>query len=289
VNNLVRWANYNFQEQHFRFVVSRQMTNERTQGSQSLTGKTAIITGGASGIGLAIATAFAGQGAAVWIVDQNKKGAASAAKGIASSGGKAQAIGCDVSEAKSVRKTFESIFKRGPVYILVNCAGVAHVGTAGSTSDEDFDRVMRINVRGLYLCTRATVEHLKQQGGGVILNMASIAGMAGLPDRFAYSASKGAVLAMTYSVARDYLNDGIRCNAISPARVHTPFVDGFVAKNYPGHEAEMMEKLGRAQPLGRMAEPVEVASLAVWLCSDEATFVTGANYPLDGGYLNLRG
>jgi NAD(P)-dependent dehydrogenase (short-subunit alcohol dehydrogenase family) len=265
------------------------MNNERTQGSHSLFGKTAIITGGASGIGLAIASAFAGQGAAVWIVDQNKKGAATAAKSIASSGGKAQALECDVSDAKSVRKTFESIFKRGPVYILVNCAGVAHVGTAGSTTEEDFDRILRINVRGLYLCTRATVEHLKQHGGGVILNMASIAGMAGLPDRFAYSTSKGAVLAMTYSVARDYLNDGIRCNAISPARVHTPFVDGFVAKNYPGREAEMMEELGRAQPVGRMAEPAEVASLAVWLCSDEATFVTGANYPLDGGYLNLRG
>jgi NAD(P)-dependent dehydrogenase (short-subunit alcohol dehydrogenase family) len=110
-----------------------------------------------------------------------------------------------------------------------------------------------------------------------------------LPDRFAYSTSKGAVLAMTFSVARDYLGDKIRCNAISPARVHTPFVDGFVAKNYPGREREMMEELGRAQPVGRMAEPEEVASLAVWLCSDEAGFVTGVNYPLDGGYMNLRG
>jgi len=262
------------------------MTDEGLKGARGLIGKTAIITGGASGIGLAIATAFARQGAAVSIVDQNEAGARAAAEGI---GGAASAFGCDVSDAERVRETFEAIFVRGRVDILVNCAGVAHVGTVESTSEEDFDRIMRINVRGVYLCTRAVVGHMKERGGGVILNMASIAGMAGLPDRFAYSTSKGAVLAMTFSVARDYLGARIRCNAISPARVHTPFVDGFVAKNYPGREAEMMETLGRAQPVGRMAEPEEVASLAVWLCSDEAGFVTGANYPLDGGYMNLRG
>ncbi|HEX4312060.1 MAG TPA: SDR family oxidoreductase [Acidobacteriaceae bacterium] len=264
------------------------MTNAIAPASRLLNGKTAIITGGASGIGLAIARAFAAHGARVFILDRNDDGAAAAAKEINAEGGKAEARGCDVSEAKSVRKAFESIFKLGPVQLLVNCAGVAHVGTVSSTDEDDFDRVMRINVRGMYLSIRATIEHMKQQGGGVILNMASIAASAGLPDRFAYSTSKGAVLAMTYSVARDYLDDKIRCNAISPARVHTPFVDGFVAKNYPGREAEMMEKLGKAQPIGRMAEPEEVASLAVWLCSDEATFVTGANYPLDGGFVNLR-
>ena len=258
------------------------------QAEKVLSGKTAIVTGGASGIGLAIAQAFARQGAAVFILDQNETGAAEAARGIAASGGGAQGLACDVSDAGSVRRAFDSIVQRGPVHILVNCAGIAHVGTAASTSEEDFDRIMRINVRGVYLCTRAVLDPMKQQGGGVILNMASIAATAGLPDRFAYSTSKGAVLAMTFSVARDYLGDKIRCNAISPARVHTPFVDGFVAKNYPGHEAEMMEKLGRAQPIGRMAEPDEVASLAVWLCSDEASFVTGANYPLDGGFVNLR-
>lgn len=258
------------------------------QAAQLLSGKTAIITGGASGIGLAIAQAFAQQGAAVFILDQNQSGASEAARNIVGSGGAAQAVSCDVSDSANVRAAFDSIFARGRVHILVNCAGIAHVGSATSTSEEDFDRIMRINIRGVYLCTRAVLDPMKQQGGGVILNMASIAGMAGLPDRFAYSTSKGAVLAMTYSVARDYLKDGIRCNAISPARVHTPFVDGFVAKNYPGREAEMMEELGQAQPIGRMAEPGEVASLAVWLCSDESSFVTGANYPLDGGFMNLR-
>jgi NAD(P)-dependent dehydrogenase (short-subunit alcohol dehydrogenase family) len=262
------------------------MSDEGLQGARGLSGKTAIITGGASGIGLAIATAFARQGAAVCVVDRNEAGARAAAERI---GGSTSAFGCDVSDAESVREAFAAIFARGRVDILVNNAGVAHVGTVESTSEEDFDRILRINVRGVYLCTRAVVGHMKERGGGVILNMASIAAIAGLPDRFAYSTSKGAVLAMTFSVARDYLGDKIRCNAISPARVHTPFVDGFVAKNYPGREAEMMEELGRAQPVGRMAEPEEVASLAVWLCSDEASFVTGANYPLDGGYMNLRG
>jgi 2-keto-3-deoxy-L-fuconate dehydrogenase len=263
--------------------------SEATVGvSRLLIGKTAIITGGASGIGLAIARAFAAQGAAVFLVDQNEQGATAAALSIGESGGWARALGCDVSDGPSVRRAFGPVFARGPVDILVNCAGVAHVGTAGTTSEEDFDRILRINVRGVYLCTRAVLDPMKRQGGGVILNLASIAASAGLPDRFAYSTSKGAVLAMTFSVARDYLGDKIRCNAISPARVHTPFVDGFVAKNYPGREAEMMETLGRAQPIGRMAEPREVASLAVWLCSDEAGFVTGANYPLDGGFVNLR-
>jgi NAD(P)-dependent dehydrogenase (short-subunit alcohol dehydrogenase family) len=258
------------------------------QTTRVLDSKTAIITGAASGIGLAIARAFAQQGAAVFIVDLNQAGAAEAARNIGASGGTAQALQCDVSDSKSVHAAFDSAFQRGPVHILVNCAGIAHVGTASSTSEEDFDRILRINVRGVYLCTRAALDPMKQQGGGVILNMASIAGMAGLPERFAYSTSKGAVLAMTYSVARDYLKDRIRCNAISPARVHTPFVDGFVAKNYPGRETEMMETLGQAQPIGRMAQPDEVASLAVWLCCDESSFVTGANYPLDGGFMNLR-
>jgi NAD(P)-dependent dehydrogenase (short-subunit alcohol dehydrogenase family) len=265
------------------------MSEETLRGSGPLGGKTAIITGGASGIGLAIAKAFAREGARVFVVDRNKEGATAAARGIVVSGGTAEAAGCDVSDAENVGRVFGEIFGRGRVEILVNCAGVAHVGTVSSTSEEDFDRIMRVNVRGVYLCTRAVVEHMKAQGGGTILNIASIAASAGLPERFAYSASKGAVLAMTYSVARDCLADKIRCNAISPARVHTPFVDGFVAKNYPGREAEMMEELGQAQPMGRMGRPEEVASLAVWLCSDEAGFVTGVDYPMDGGFMNLRG
>ncbi|HTX35960.1 MAG TPA: SDR family oxidoreductase [Bryobacteraceae bacterium] len=258
-------------------------------GPRRLAGKTAIVTGGASGIGRAIATAFAREGAAVWIVDRDEAGGRAAAGEIAAGDGTAEARACDVADGESVRRVFAEVFARGRLQILVNCAGIAHVGTVTSTSEEDFDRILRVNVRGVYLCTRAAVEHMRWQGGGAILNIASIAASTGLPDRFAYSTSKGAVLAMTYSVARDCLREGIRCNAISPARVHTPFVDGFVAKNYPGREAEMMQKLGEAQPVGRMGKPEEVAGLAVWLCSEEASFVTGVDYLMDGGYVNLRG
>jgi NAD(P)-dependent dehydrogenase (short-subunit alcohol dehydrogenase family) len=144
-------------------------------------------------------------------------------------------------------------------------------------------------VKGFYNCMHAVVGHMKKSGGGVIVNLASIAGSSGLPDRFAYSMSKGAVVAMTYSVARDYLAHNIRCNCISPARVHTPFVDGYLRKTYPGREKEMFEKLAKSQPIGRMGEPAEVASLALFLCSDEAGFITGVDYPIDGGFFNLRG
>lgn len=255
----------------------------------SLSSKTAVVTGGASGIGLAIAKAFVRQGAAVHILDRNSADAHAAAERLAASGGQAAAHTCDVTDANSVRQTFAAIFDHGRVHILVNNAGVAHVGNLATTSEDDFDRVLRVNVRGVYLCMRAIVDHMKSHGGGVILNMASIAATAGLPDRFAYSTSKGAVVAMTLSVARDYLRDGIRCNAISPARVHTPFVDGFVAKNYLGREQEMLERLSAAQPIGRMAQPEEVANLAVYLCSDEASFVTGQDYSFDGGFMNIRG
>jgi 2-keto-3-deoxy-L-fuconate dehydrogenase len=188
-----------------------------------------------------------------------------------------------------VKTFFQQVFERERLSILINNAGVSHIGTVETTTEEDFDRVIRVNVKGYYYCMQACVGHMKDKGGGVILNMASIAGSSGLPDRFAYSTSKGAVIAMTYSVARDYLRDNIRCNCLSPARVHTPFVDGYLRKTYPGREQEMLEKLSRAQPIGRMAEPDEVASLALFLCSDEASFITGVDYPLDGGFFNLRG
>jgi 2-keto-3-deoxy-L-fuconate dehydrogenase len=194
-----------------------------------------------------------------------------------------------VTRPEEVSDRFRQITGHERLSILVNNAGVSHIGTVESTSEEDFDRTLRVNVKGFYNCIRSCIGAIKASGGGVILNMASIAGSAGIADRFAYSVSKGAVIAMTYSVARDYLAHNIRCNCISPARVHTPFVDGFLKKTYPGREREMFEKLSQAQPIGRMAEPEEVAALALFLCSDEASFLTGVDYPLDGGFTNLRG
>ena len=162
------------------------------------------------------------------------------------------------------------------------------MGRLDNTSVADLDRLYAVNVRGTFLCMQAALPRLMERGGGSIVNLASIAATAGLSDRLAYSMTKGAVLAMTLSVARDYLSAGIRCNSISPARVHTPFVDGFIAKNYPGQEATKLEEFARAQPIGRMGKPEEVAALALYLCSDEASFATGTDYPIDGGFLRLR-
>jgi 2-keto-3-deoxy-L-fuconate dehydrogenase len=194
-----------------------------------------------------------------------------------------------VTNQDEVRTIFKELSQRGHIDTLVNNAGISHIGTLETTSERDFERVFQVNVKGFYNCMLAAVEHMKANGGGVILNMASIAGSSGLADRFAYSTSKGAVIAMTYSVAKDYLEHNIRCNCISPARVHTPFVDGYLRQHYPGKEAEMFGKLANSQPVGRMAEPDEVASLALFLCSDAASFLTGVDYPLDGGFFNLRG
>jgi 2-keto-3-deoxy-L-fuconate dehydrogenase len=226
---------------------------------------------------------------AIRILDISLDDAKATCRQITSQGGNASACQCDVTDRQQVQAVFQQLFERERLSILVNNAGVSHIGTVESTTEEDFDAVLRVNVKGFYHCMKACVGHMKAKGGGVILNMASIAGSAGLADRFAYSTSKGAVIAMTYSVARDYLIDNIRCNCISPARVHTPFVEGYLRKAYPGREHEMFEKLAQAQPIGRMAEPDEVASLALFLCSDEAAFITGVDYPLDGGFFNLRG
>lgn len=251
----------------------------------SLKGKSAIITGGGSGIGKAISLLFAKQGAYVHVVELNADAAAQTVAEIEAEGGKAAAHGCDVTSQAAVVAAFEQI---ADIDILVNNAGIAHIGRADNTSEADFTRVFDVNVKGAYNCLYAAIPAMKRKGKGVVLNMASIGALVGLTDRFAYSMSKGAIYAMTLSVARDYMAEGIRCNSISPARVHTPFVDGFIAKNYAGQEAEIFDKLSKSQPIGRMGKPEEVASLALYLCSDEAGFVTGNDYPLDGGFIKLN-
>jgi NAD(P)-dependent dehydrogenase (short-subunit alcohol dehydrogenase family) len=250
-----------------------------------LNNKTAIITGGGSGIGKAVALTFARQGATVHVLDVNQDNAAQTVEEITSAGGQAFSLTCDVTNQQEVVEKFQGI---GKFDILVNSAGVSHIGKADTTPEQDFDRVFQVNVKGVYNCLFAAIPLMKENGGGAILNLGSIAANLGLPDRFAYSMSKGAVQAMTLSVAKDYLHDNIRCNSISPARVHTPFVDGFLAKNYPGQEAEMFEKLSKTQPIGRMAKPDEISKLVLYLCSDEASFITGNDYPIDGGFVKLN-
>jgi len=265
-----------------------------------LTNKRAAITGAGSGIGRAVALLLARQGAHVTIIDINEDQAREVVEEIEAAGGKADAKQADVSSQQEVTALFAGL---PSLDILVNSAGVSHIGTAESTSEADFDRLYKVNVKGVYNCLYAGIPVMKKGGGvqgggkdggtgggkgGVIINMCSVAATVGIPDRFAYSMTKGAVYAMTLSVAKDYLKEGIRCNCISPARVHTPFVDGFLHKNYPGKEKEMFEKLSKTQPIGRMAKPEEIAGLVLYLVSDEASFITGSDYPIDGGFTKLN-
>ena len=251
----------------------------------SLANKIAVITGGGSGIGKAIAKLFSKQGAIVHILEWNTDSATETADEIKKDEGKVFVQKCNVANQKEVLTIFENI---GAINILVNNAGIAHIGRADNTKEEDFDRVISVNVKGVYNCIHAAIPQLKKAGGGCIINMASVAAHVGIPDRFAYSTTKGAVMAMTLSVAKDYLQENIRCNSISPARVHTPFVDGFLKSTYPGREEEMFDKLSKTQPIGRMGTPDEVAALALYLCSDEASFITGCDYLVDGGFVKLN-
>ena len=250
-----------------------------------LDGKRAVVTGAGSGIGKATALLLARQGAEVLGLDVNESAAKDTVAAIMEDGGSGQAVACDVTNEKSVAEAFDKI---GSLQILVNSAGISHIGTVESTTEADLDRLYTVNVKGVFLCMQAAVRLMKAQGSGVIINLASVANHVGLLDRFAYSMTKGAVHAMTLSVAKDYLASGIRCNSISPARVHTPFVDGFLQKNYPGREEEMFQKLSKTQPIGRMAKPDEIAALILYLASDEAAFLTGMDYPIDGGFLTLN-
>lgn len=247
--------------------------------------KNVIVTGAGSGIGQATAFAFALQHATVYIVDVNENAANETAAKIAGNGGKTVATVLDVTDQSKVQQVFQQINK---IDVLVNSAGISHIGKVESTSEEDFNRIFNVNVKGVYNCLHAAIPVMKKNGGGVILNLSSVAAIVGLNDRFAYSMSKGAVAAMTLSVAKDYLHENIRCNSISPGRVHTPFVDNFLAKNYPGKEKAMYDKLAKTQPIGRMGKPSEIANLILYLCSDEASFITGCDYPIDGGFITLN-
>jgi len=261
----------------------------------SVAGKTAVVTGGSNGIGYAICELFVQSGADVALLDLT--GAEEAAAKINAATGTTRCTGynCDVADQGNVDKVFSSIKQHAlsnsqskRLDILVNNAGIGHVGGLLQTEGADMDRMYNVNVKGVFHCLKAGVgQMMEDKKGGAVLNLASIASLIGVPDRFAYQMSKGAVLTMTYSVAVDFIKSGVRCNCICPGRVHTPFVDGFLAKNYPGKEAEMFTKLAATQPIGRMGKPTEIANLVMFLCSDKADFINGAAIPVDGGQSKL--
>ncbi|MGJ8678834.1 SDR family NAD(P)-dependent oxidoreductase [Paraglaciecola sp.] len=253
------------------------------------TQKVAIVTGGGSGIGYAISKALAAAGNKVMIVDLSLESAQKAVEEIQSAGGEAEAHALNVAEHKQVISVFDQIAEtHGRIDILVNNAGIGSVGTIEETSEEELDKVYQVNVKGVYNCAFAAVPHMKKLPSSVMVNMASIASSVGIPDRLAYSMSKGAVLTMTYSIAKDYVSDGLRCNCVAPGRVHTPLVDAYLEKNYPDNKDEMFETLSKTQPIGRMGQPDEIAALVKYLCSDEATFITGTNFPIDGGFVTIN-
>jgi NAD(P)-dependent dehydrogenase (short-subunit alcohol dehydrogenase family) len=252
---------------------------------QRLRDKNALVTGGGSGIGRAISERLAAEGAHVFIVEISAAAASDAAAAIRAAGGHCELGSEDVSDTEAMRTAFAGVPK---LNVLVNNAGIAHIGNVLTTTAADMDRLHAVNVRGVYHGMHFGVPRLLEAGGGAILNICSVAAKLGISERFAYSMTKGAVLSMTLSVARDFVDKGIRCNCVCPARVHTPFVDGYLAKTYPGREEEMFAKLSAWQPIGRMGQPAEIAALAAFLCSDEAGFITGASYDIDGGVTLLR-
>ena len=254
----------------------------------SLKNKTAVVTGGGSGIGEAISLTLASQDAFVHVLDNQFESALETIDHIKKNNFIGVAYQCDVSNIQEVNQVILEICKTSNIDILINNAGIAHVGNIENCQEEDLDRLYNVNIKGVYNCSKAVIPYMKKNKNGLIINLASIASSVGISDRFAYSMTKGAVLTMTYSIAKDYVKDNIRCNCISPARVHTPFVDGFIKKNYPNQEKKMFKNLSKTQPIGRMGTPQEIADLALYLCSEEAKFITGSNFAIDGGFVTLN-
>lgn len=257
--------------------------------SEKLKNKISIITGAGSGIGKSIAKVFAEEKSKVYLLDVIEDSGLETKDEILQNGGDSEFLYCDVSIEESVKNAVKKVLEQDQrIDILVNNAAISHIGNIEHTSVSDMDRLYNVNIKSVYFVTKESIGAMVEAGGGVILNLASIVSKIGISDRFAYSMSKGAVLSMTMSIAKDYIDKNIRCNCICPARVHTPFVDDYLKKNYAGREEEVFKQLSNFQPIGRMATPDEIAKLALFLCSNDSQFITAASYDIDGGVMNLR-
>jgi 2-keto-3-deoxy-L-fuconate dehydrogenase len=244
--------------------------------------KTVIVTGGGSGIGAAIVELFAAAGATVHSADiQLDK--AEAIKAASAYPERIHVHACDIADGNAVTAMVAAILATGPVDILINNAGVGMVGTITQTQEADLDRLYQVNVKGTFCMTQALMPHFLQKKQGVIVNMASICGLVGVPDRFAYCMSKFAIVGMTKAMAMDHAKDGIRVNCICPGRIVTPFMMQRI-NEYPDPDS-IRADMDASQPMGRMGSPQEVATVALYLASDAASFVTGACESVDGGWL----
>jgi NAD(P)-dependent dehydrogenase (short-subunit alcohol dehydrogenase family) len=245
------------------------------QGPFRLEGKKALITGGASGIGEAICRVFSSAGASVIVADINR----SQSEALASELGNASAVTCDITDEQAVSDAFSGIDR---LDILVNNAGIGLVGGVEETSLPDFQRLFRVNVEGTFLVTKYAVPHLVKTHGSMV-NIGSVAGLIGVRKRFAYCATKGAIVAMTRQLAVDYPTQ-FRVNCICPGTVDSPFVEAYLEKYHKDEKETVREQLNQRQPIGRLGKPVEIANLALYLASDEAAFTTGSVITIDGGW-----
>lgn len=249
-----------------------------------LDGKVALVTGAGSGIGEQIARLFARQGAAVLIGDVDERGGRRVAGEIAQAGGRVHYQRLDVTSAASAEAAVRAgVEGFGGLHVLVNNAGIGYVGDVTETDEGEYDKLMAVNAKGVFLCSRAAVAQMTAQGSGAIVNIASVAGQVGVKRRFAYGASKGAVIAMTKSMAVDLVDRHIRVNCICPGTIYTPFVDGYLDRFHSHNREETLQGLHARQPIGRMGKPEEIAYAALYLACDEAAFATGSAMVVDGG------
>lgn len=265
------------------------MTNGRARYHSAvarfrLDGKVALVTGGASGIGAATCRAFAEQGARVVVADVSEVQGQDVARALGEAG---TFVKTDVTDLASVEAAVSTaVAQFGKLDVLVNNAGIGLVGSVQETEAPDWQKLIAVNMTGVFHGSKAAVEQMLRQEpqGGLIINIASVAGMIGIARRFAYCATKGAVIAMTRQVAVDYVKQGIRCNAICPGTVYSPFVEGYVERFHSDTREETIKELHARQPVGRMGRPDEVADLAVYLAAEESAFMTGSAVVLDGGW-----
>lgn len=248
-----------------------------------LDGKVAMVTGAASGIGAAIAGAFSDCGAHVFVVDRDEALGRAVVSQLLERGGRAAFMALDVGDEKACGQIASEVAgATGHLDILVNNAGIGHVGTIQDTTVDDLDRLYRVNVRGVFNISKAFLPGMIGRRSGSVVNMASIGGLVAVRERLAYCMTKFAVVGLTKSMAFDHARDGVRINCICPGRVETPFVAARL-REYPDPK-RAYEEMCATQPMGRMGRPEEIAAAAVYLASDEAAFVTGAAFSIDGGW-----